>query len=312
MTISVTLSQLVDRTVFDLMSPNERGARVVLSGVAGAADVTLTIVAGAGRVASSDVVEFGDELVLVTAVNDAQTQLTVSRGYYGTTAGVIANNTVGHVNPPHVRIRIAEAIRRSFTRLAAFGIPLIKVDTFNTAEDETIIELPEDAVEVFEVLYQDTTTARLYPVRGWRFFDHYPIAKVSSGKVLNVPRATELTDDLEVVYRVPYRWSSYPSDPVGSSTIEMQEGTEDLPALYAAAWLVSAREVSRTEIDQAEEWGRTAAVERGVTAAIVRAKWQEFYRALDEARRVVRTPQNLEWRFSPRLWAEPSTPWGCS
>lgn len=300
-TIAVTLGQLVDRAVYDLMAHDERGARIVLSSSAGSSDVTLAINAGNGRVAVSDVVEFGDELVLVTGVNDAQTQLTVSRGYYGTTPAALATNAVGHVNPPHSRRRIAEAIRRSFTRLAAFGIPLIVSGTYNTADGETLIQLPEDCLEVLEVLYQSTDTARLYPIQGWRFFDSVPTGKVSTGKAINVPRRTDDSDDIEIVYRAPYRWSTHPADPDGDATITMQEGTEDLPALYAAAWLVSAREMSRVEIDKAEEWGRTAQVERGVTAAITRAKWQEFYRALDEARRVVRVPQVLEWRYRAKI-----------
>lgn len=300
-TITVTLGQLVDRAVFDLMAHDERGGRVVTTADASASSTSISVQAGEGRVAGTDVIEFGDELVLVTGVNSDQTVLTVSRGYYGTAPSAIPSNTVGHVNPPHSRRRIAEAVRRSFTRLHAFGIPLIKSSTFNVAPGQSLVELPEDCLEVYDVIYQQTDTARLYPVRGWRFFDNLPAAKVPSGKALNVPPATSDTDDLEVVYRAPYRWSTHPADPVGGSTIEMQEGTEDLPALYAAAWLVSAREMSRMEIDRAEEWGRQVNVERGVTAAIVRAKWQEFYRALDEARRVVRTPQNLEWRYRPKV-----------
>lgn len=299
MTTTLTLTQLIDRTLFDLGSPGELGRQIVVGSSALTTTSTTTMtLADATGVNTSDVLELGDELVLVTAKSsDAVPVLTVSRGYYGTTAGTAAEGDVGTVNPSYPRRRIAEAIRRSFSRIEAFGIVLVKTVTKNTADDETFsVELPADCREVYEVLYQSTIDGRIHPLTGWEPWLDVPATVSTTGKLLNVSRSVTSTDDLEVVYRAPYRWSSYPDDPVGDSTIEVPEGVEDLPSLYAAAWLTSSREVSRLELDRSEEWGRTVQVERGVSSALVRAKWQEFYRALDEARRLNHVPQPVVYR----------------
>jgi hypothetical protein len=50
---------------------------------------------------------------------------------------------------------------------------------------------------------------------------------------------------------------------------------------------VGGREISRQQLDRAEEWARTEPLRGNGGGALVRAKWQDFYRVLDEARRVV-------------------------
>jgi hypothetical protein len=304
--LTLTLGQLVDRTLFDLVDPGGQGRRVVMGSTAltttGATSLTL---ADSNGVNPTDVIEFGSELVLVTTKSDAATPvLTVSRGYYMTTAATYAEGQVGHVNPTYPRRKIAEAIRRSFSRLEALGVPLIKEDTLNTADvDDTAqyyVELPADCREVVEVRWQ-ATDGRVWRLDGWEFFDYLPSAISTTGKGINLGRYVTEDDDIEVVYRAPYRWSTYPTDPTEAATITVPEGAEDLPALYAAAWLASSREISRSEIDRSDEWNKAAMSERGQSSALVRAKWQEFYRALDEARRLNPLPQNLVYKRRPRL-----------
>ena len=65
--------------------------------------------------------------------------------------------------------------------------------------------------------------------------------------------------------------------------------------------MVDSREISRTQIDRTEEWSRTEGFERGQTGALVRARWQAFYRALDEARRLNPPPQTIIYRPAPRI-----------
>jgi hypothetical protein len=302
MTVTVTLAQLIDRTMFDLAAPGEQGKQVVIGSTAltTTAATTFTLTDGT-NINVSDVAEFGDELVLITGkTDDAVPVFTAARGYYGSTAATHAAGTIGLVNPTFPRRRIAEAIRRAFPRLEALGVPLVQSTTLNREVGLAYCQLPVDCREVYQVMYWGTD-GRLYHLNGWEQFDDVPTAKFSTGKILNLPRYLEDTDDIEVIYRAPYRWSTYPSDPDGDATITVPEGAEDLPSLYAAAWLTSNREVSRLEIDRSEEWGRTEQVQRGVTAALVRAKWQEFYRSLDEARRLNRTPTPIIYRSGKRL-----------
>ena len=294
-TVTTTLSDLVDRVTFDLMAPGELGMLVQLDGAINDTVTTVTLDSGTG-VKRSDTLEVEDELMLVSAVST--NDLTVSRGFYRSTAASHADNTVGYVNPPFPRVRIAEAIKRSFSRMEALGIPLVKTGTYNRTTDLSYVEMGDDVREVYRVMYWGTD-GRLYELDGWEFYPDVPTGVVTDGTFLNVPTYVANADDLEIVYRAPYRWST---DPVTfASTIEIPEGAEDLPPLYAAAWLSSSREVSRSELDRSQEWGNTEQFYRGQSAAIVRAKWQEFYRAVDEARRLNHIPQPIHWKPRPKL-----------
>jgi hypothetical protein len=87
-------------------------------------------------------------------------------------------------------------------------------------------------------------------------------------------------------------WSSHPTEPTESATVTLPEGAEDLPALYASAWAVSSREISRGEIDRAEEWNRSEPQRGGVSLSLSKMLWQNFYRSLDEVRRLSPLPVN--------------------
>lgn len=303
--VTITLETLVNRAQFDLVDAGGQGKRVVIASddLADASDTTFTLTDASG-INVTDVIEFGDELVLITdKSSDATPVFTCSRAYFNTTAVAHVAGTVGHANPTFPRRKIAEGIRRAFSRMDALGVVLVKSVTKSRVTDLAYCEMPTDTREVLEVLYwSDDGTGKLYHLfKGWEFFDNMPIAKFSSGKALNLPLILEDEDEVEVLYRAAYRWSSYPTDPSGSDTIDIPEGCDDLPALYASAWLVSGREIGRTEIDRAEEWTQTASTGQGASAAVVRARWQEFYRALDEARRLNKVPTNILIRPRSKL-----------
>ena len=127
---------------------------------------------------------------------------------------------------------------------------------------------------------------------------------VSTGRALQISRAFQDADEVIVTYTVPYRWltgvSTYGYTPfdlsgvgtgwLGTATVEMTQGAEDLPALYARAFLIGGREVSRLELNRAEEWSRQETGRGGSSLGYVRQFWTDFYRALDEAKRVNAIP----------------------
>lgn len=296
----VTLGTFIDRALLELRSPSEVGHRVVLAGSISASDTELTL-ADASAVQTSDRLEFGSELLLVTAkTSDPIPVLTVARGYFGSPAATHAAGDLGETNPTYPRIRVAEAIRRSFARLEALGLPLIQSDTFNRETDLRYVILPAETREVLRVSYIGTN-GKWLDLDRWEHVQNVPTGKVASGQMLAVPRIVMDDDDLEVVYRTPYRWSSYPVAAGETDTMSMQEGTEDLPAVYAAAWLVGAREISRQELDVATEWNQGEPSRGGVSMSLLRLKWQDFYRALDEASRLVPLPRHRPYVKMPRL-----------
>ena len=299
-TVDVTLETLVNRTLVDLIDPQEQGLQAVMGSTAldstGATSVTLSDASG---VNVSDVIEWGDELVLVTAKSEDVTPvLTVSRGYFNTTPETHAAGAVGHVNPPYSRHKVTRALTQAFARLEALGVPLVKSTTLNTVSTEFHAELPADCREVLQVWYYGAD-GRFWELGSWEDIYNLPTTVAPSGKALNVGRYVDDADDLQVVYRAAYRWSNHPTDPVGSDTITVPEGAEDLACLYAVAWLMSSREVSRADLDRSEEWQRTEQSDRRSSSSLVRARWQEFYRALDEARRLNYVPTPMRFKGQP-------------
>ncbi len=301
-TTSVTLGTLVERTLLELQSPGEQGLQVTLAVALGATDPTLTLALGAGSVNASDMLQFGDELMLVTAKSaDVVPIFTVSREYYSSVAETHVVGTVGTVNPPFPIVRVTEAIRRSLARLEALGLPLVSGTTYTRVTDQQYVLLPENVREVLRVGYVTTETGEWFDLPQWQFIEDVPTAKFSTGKILRTPRFVSNTDELEVVVRTSYRWSTWPAPPTSVATVSLPEGAEDLPCAYAAAWLVGAREISRVQLDRAEEWNVGEPVRNGVSLSLLRAKWQDFYRLMDEARRLYVAPVHRPYRRMPKI-----------
>lgn len=283
-TVTVTLGDLVDKALEELQAPTELGKLVVRPAALTSSETTFLLTDYSATV--SDILEFGSELMLVTAkTNAADPTYTVSRGYYGTTAVAHSTNEVGYVNPQWNRQRVANAVKRAFPRLEALGVPLLESTVFTPAESiesdfRFVLEMPSETREVWFV--RDD----LAEVENWEFIEDLPTTQYSTGKVVKLSRSASLDTDYSVTYRIPYRWSSYPTAPDEDDTIDLPEGAEDLPSAYAVAWLVSAREISRQELDRAMEWNTNEPTRGGVSLRFVQSKWQDFYRQLDEVRRV--------------------------
>lgn len=303
-TTTATLGTLIDGALFELEGASERARPVVIGSTALATVSDIDFTMSSGEADVSDVIEFGSELVLITSKsNDATPVYRCSRGYYSTTKAAQPEGTVGIVNPPFQRRRVADAINRCLTRLEALGVPLVVGAALSREPGLRYIELPEGVRRVLQVLYVNETSGRVMELDGWRVYSSIDTALTASGQVLHLPLYVVDDDELQVVYQTPYQWSTSPAFPDETATVTLPIGAQDLPASYAAAWLVSAREVSRQELDRSEEWGRTEMLRGGGSAGLVRAKWQEFYRALDEAQRVVsfEVPKHRPYVKAPRV-----------
>lgn len=285
-TVTVTLGGLIDRTLEEVQSAAELGRTAVRVEALGPTDTTCTFVDGS-YVNRSDILEFDSELVLVTdKTADPTPVFTLSRGYYGTTAAAHNSNQVGTLNPQWNRKRVAGAVRRAFPRLEAYGVVVVETEKVVAIDEvggngfRTVLPVPENCRTVLSV--RDS----LVELERWEFLDDMPTVDYPTGKVIRLPWRARLADEFAVTYRIPYRWSTHPSEPDEDSTIVVPEGAEDLPASYAAAWLVGAREVSRSEIDRVGEWQGGEPMRGGVSGGVLRAMWQRFYQSLDEVRRL--------------------------
>jgi len=292
---TVTLGELTDRALNELEAPEERGHQVVLTGDVDSSATTF-LTSDLSVLSNTTLIEFEDELVLVT---DA-TVPTVMRGYYGTTPASHANGTVGYLSPRFPRYRVAQGVISGVKRLEALGLPFFRTSTHTITSRR--VEIPEDVRDVISVQYEDAQD--IIHDAGFTFYPDLPLTESSTGKAIQLKRLWAADDVIWVTSRIPYRWSTHPSAPDASATIELPEGMEELPALYAAAWMVSGREISRTELDRSTEMSENLPSAGGAGAAIVRNKWQEFYRSLDELRRLepARNPITRPYKARPKSW----------
>jgi hypothetical protein len=285
---TVTLGQLVDHALEGAQAPPEVGRLVVRPEPLGSGDGGFTLL-DASIVSVTDTIEFADELVFVTAKSDdsASASLTVIRGHYGTTARTHPANQVGTLNPRWSRKRVATLVRESFSTIEANGLPLVLTDPMVVPYTDpydhwtTLLPVPEGARRVYEVRAGTNKIANRLTI------ENLPEGDYPNGLMVRLPNHLRSFDGpYSVTYQMPYRWSD---DPVTEdSTIYMPEGAEFLPALYAVWKLTSDREVSRSQVDRSEEWtsGR-----QDTGPALVRLKREEFYGALDAARRLSPPPK---------------------
>jgi hypothetical protein len=297
--VTVTLGQLVDRALEKIQADAEVGRMIVRAAPLAAGATTLQV-SDATLVNVTDRIEFGDELVYVTAKTDdtATATLTVVRGYASTVDQTHGANESGTINPQWTRKRVANHIRESFTFLDANGLQLVFTDSFVSPVTDPI----DTQVMLLPVVAgaRRVHSVRLgtFEVPNWVEGDQLDDDAYPSERVIRMPTFTKAsTGPFTVVYELGYRWyngTTLTTTPTEASTIQMLEGTEFLPALYAAWQMVSVREASRSQIDRSEE-AANAWHDTGLT--LVRLKQQEFYQALDAARRL--QPRLLRRTYVP-------------
>jgi hypothetical protein len=289
------MGDLVDLTLDGLQAPPEAGRPTLRAAALDASETTFTV-DDATLVSVTDMIEFGSELMFVTAKSDdlSTATLTVNRGADRSVATTHGVNDVGVLNPGWYRHRIAKQIKQAFTYLEGQGVPLVITSDSMTADvdpmDSTVMQI-EMPAETRQVYYVKLGLNELF---NWVYVDDLPTDTYATGRAIRMPQSLGITDEtFSVTYRIPYRWSDDPPDE--DSTIQMIEGTTDVPVSYAVWKLVSGREVSRNQIDRSEEWQNVQGASTG--ASLIRVKQGEFFAALDAARRVDPPPRR---RLKPR------------
>lgn len=293
----VSLDDLIDEALDALYRTTERPLSRVMGATAlsTTANTEMTLQSGAEAVGISDVLEFGDELVLVTAKTTGATPVfTVSRGYGGTEKGTHPSGTVGYKNPPFPRATVSRWITRAIDSVMNTELPYWESTVSQRQTGLQYIELPSDTIDVLQVRHMSDLTGRIADVGLWEFEDDMPTDYVSSGKALRVHSGVTDDDDLIVTVRRPYL--------INDGVYRLPAVARDVPVLFAAAYGQSRREVSRAELDKIEEWNQEQAIRAGVNLRMVRDLWGEMYRRIDEAKRVHRMPKKRVYRKIPRSW----------
>lgn len=299
--VTLTMGDLIDEALDLLHRPVERPRRVVVgsNALSSASDTQLTLSDGADLVQVTSLLEFGQEVVLVTAKSsDADPLFTVQRSYLGGDAGAVATGAVGYLNPPFPRYQVQRAIEQSIRSLETW-VPNLTTEVYNRVASRRYIQLPATTIEVVRAQLLNDETFRWSDLAGWEFVEDLPSSVVSTTKILKVPASVEDDTNVYVTRQTQYAWSTTPA--TETSTISLPFGANDVPVLYAVARLSTGREVSRLEVDNVTEWNKEAAIRGGVNLRMVRDLWADYYRRLDEVRRNQNVPRHRPFRKMARL-----------
>ena len=289
-TTAVTLGDLVDQTLGRLVTPREYPLRVEVGATSLGSlstDVQLSVTEP-DKVEATDVLEFGYELLLVTAKNATTDLLTVSRGYMGTEISAHVTGDIGWKSPQWPRWRVRQHVMNAVSGGILSAAPEMSTSTASVLTGGSLVPVDADTLDVIRVQVMDDQN-RLVGLSRWDFMDHLPTSLFPTGKAVQINSGPSDTDVFWITSMRPYRWWDSDGvqvfDPTDDDLVYLPSDGLDLPMLWAAATLATGRELSRTELDKVEEWNQEQAIRQGVNLRLVKELWAEFYRRVDDVRR---------------------------
>lgn len=246
------------------------------------------------RSPGGNLLEAGLEMMLVTNKSaDAVPLFTVARAYSGTSAtGGHTTNTPLLIDPLWARADLNRWIETFYRTTMNAYLPYITSQVMQREPANQYVTMPADTVRVLSLRHISSITGRVIDLGTWRFEEDLPSSVVSTGKLLRLSAGIYDADELIVTYQAPYAFS----DTTETGTIDVPLGSEDLAPLWACAYGLSRREVSRSELDKIEEWNQDQAYRQGVNLRLVQQTWGEFYRRIDEARKIQYVPRSRPYR----------------
>jgi len=301
-TTILTLGDLVDETLSNMYRGSERPRPVVIGSTAlsSTSDTTFTV-DDSTLIPPTTIVEAPDgEQMLVTAISDDATPVvTVMRGYNNTTAASDwPTNTVLLVEPRWGRQDVIRWLQRWFAGPGNSYFPTITSQVMNREDGLQWIEMPADTMRVIRVRHYSTVTGRIVDIGGWQLEERVPTEVQggisTTGTVLRVPSNIWDEDELIVEWIEPNSWVLNQGGEYATNTVPV--GAEDLPVLYAAAYGIARREVTRVELDKVQEWNQEQAARAGINLRLLRDMWGEYYRRVDEARKIQVVPKHRPYR----------------
>jgi hypothetical protein len=294
----VTLESLIEETLDVLYRSAERPAQVIVGSTAISDDNDTTLTLSTGTVDVTDRLEGGSEVMLVTGKSaDADPVYTVSRGYLNTVKEAHSTGSVLLKGPEFHRALVERWVRKAVSSIMNTELPYLESATYARHATYSYIELPADSLGVFQVRHFGVLDGRVAGHGGWRF-EELPTDLVASGKILRV--SSGVTEDDELIVDV---WRPYTFTGTGeAATVPLPVTATDVPVLWAAAYGMARREISKAEVDKIEEWNQGEAARQGVNLRMIRDMWGEVYRRVDESKDVHRLPKTRPFQKIAKVW----------
>lgn len=215
------------------------------------------------------------EVMHVWSVDPTGNTAVVERGQYGSTAATHLVDAIVFVNPKWPRFAIFRALNQELQALASAG--LFKMNTVELTYSSAVAGYDLTAVTNLEGIY--AVEAKYTGLTGdWVRIQHYDLGRnqnttdFPSGFSLTLREGGMPGQAVRVLYKS--RFTALSSLTTDVSVTNLPASAYDLPALGAAARLVTPREVGRNDTSTQGDTRRAEEVPAGAVARSAAYLWQ--------------------------------------
>lgn len=257
---------LIDRSVNELLAGTIEERNKIAAAVVDTASTTVTLTYSVASVRDNSVVQVGDELMYVWQVNPSSKQLTVERGYAGSTASAHANGTITVTNPRFPRHQVLTHLNSELADLSSPVNGLFQMKTLDLAYNgsDRMINLTNvtDIIDLYDVRYRYLNDD--YPiVRNVRLLRDMPTSDFASGFALALDTFVR-AGTLRVLYKAPY--GSFTSSSTTVADVGGSDTLDDVLVYGTQVRLMAGREVKRNFTESQGDTRRAEEVPAGAIA----------------------------------------------
>lgn len=250
---------------------------------------TLTIDFAAGSIATGATIAIDLELLYVWSVSGST--VTVQRGVRGSTAAAHTAGALITVNPVVSDFRVLKEVNFELLSLSSPANGLYRVKTITTTvTTASSYDLASDVIDVLAVQWNEYGPYRDWPrTRRWDLLANQDTSIFPSGYALQLYTPPPVGRTLRVTYSAAFSTLAALTDDVQVTT-GLPATANDIPAIGAAARLLSAREARRSSLDAQPESRQAQDVPPGVARTAAAALFAlRKQRITEEAARLTST-----------------------
>lgn len=248
----------------------------------GCTDTATSLTVNNIEMISMGVAEIGEELIFVSAVDDAAglTLAPFGRGYHGTTATAHNANDMVLFDPIFPRVEIKRAINQVLSSLYP-SLFQVKETTFTFTGLVATYELPADAEAVMRVRWEATGPSRNWPAIRSYWFD--PNAENATGKAITITEQPEIGRTVKVTYQS--NLGEFVSDSDTFADVGLPESCVDVLLYGAASRLIRFLGPARIQLGSVENISRGQLVAANDPGQMANQMLAIFAQRLDEERK---------------------------
>jgi len=284
-----TAATLIDRAINELLAGTIEERNKLASAITDTSSTTVTLTYPLSSLRDNSVIQIGDELMYVWQADAAAKQLTVERGYGGSTASTHAAGESTVTNPRFPRYQVLNHLNSEVADLSSPVNGLFQMKTVNIAYNgsDRMINLTNatDVIDLYDVRYRYLNDD--YPiVRNVRLLRNMPTSDFASGYAIALDAAVR-AGTLRVLYKAPY--STFTSSATTVADVGGSTTMDDLLVYGVQIRLMAGREVKRNFTESQGDTRRADEVPAGaISNSMIQLQRMRRDRVLAEAARLNR------------------------